>query len=208
MNDKLNQLTEKLYQEGVDKGKQEADRLIFEAQKEADGIILEAKQQAEMLLKQSEKQSLDMQNNMQTELKITSRQMLATTRQRVEEVIAMQVFKPLMKSALEKEAFVKELIVKALEMFAKGESTADLNLLLPEDYKSKFEDFLKNIVSEQMSANIEVVYESNLKSGFKIENKGEAYALSFTDEDFYALFSYYAKPKLRELLFGDVKSNA
>ena len=47
MENKLQQLTQKLYDEGLEKGRAEADRLVAEAKKEAAKIVAEARAQAE-----------------------------------------------------------------------------------------------------------------------------------------------------------------
>ena len=51
MENKLQQLTQKLYDEGLEKGRAEADRLVAEAQKEAAKIVAEARAQAEDIVR-------------------------------------------------------------------------------------------------------------------------------------------------------------
>ena len=45
--EKIQELTEKIYREGVEKGQQEADRIVAEAKAQAEKIVAEAKEQAE-----------------------------------------------------------------------------------------------------------------------------------------------------------------
>ncbi len=47
MQTKLQELTEKIYQEGVNKANEEAEKIINSAKKEADGIVSGAKKEAE-----------------------------------------------------------------------------------------------------------------------------------------------------------------
>ena len=47
MENKLQELTKKLYDEGLEKGRAEADRLVGEAKNEAAKIVAEARAQAE-----------------------------------------------------------------------------------------------------------------------------------------------------------------
>ena len=49
MQNKLQELTDKLYEEGLSKGKAEGERVIAEALKEADRLVAEAKEQAEQI---------------------------------------------------------------------------------------------------------------------------------------------------------------
>ena len=47
MSNKLQELTDRLYNEGLSKGKEEGEILLFKARKEADEIIANARKQAE-----------------------------------------------------------------------------------------------------------------------------------------------------------------
>ena len=51
MENKLQELTKKLYDEGLEKGRAEADRLVGEAKNEAAKIVAEARAQAEEIVK-------------------------------------------------------------------------------------------------------------------------------------------------------------
>ena len=51
MENKLQQLTQKLYDEGLEKGRAEADRLVGEAKNEAAKIVAEARAQAEEIVR-------------------------------------------------------------------------------------------------------------------------------------------------------------
>ena len=54
MENKLQQLTQKLYDEGLEKGRAEAKRLVSEAKNEAAKIIADAKAEAEAVVKAAE----------------------------------------------------------------------------------------------------------------------------------------------------------
>ncbi len=53
MENKLQELTDKLYKEGLSKGKEEGDAILAEASKKAEEIIGEAKRKAEEILKKA-----------------------------------------------------------------------------------------------------------------------------------------------------------
>ena len=56
--DKLQELTQKLYDEGLAKGKQDGEALLQKAQAEAEGIVKQAKEEAEALLAKARKDRL------------------------------------------------------------------------------------------------------------------------------------------------------
>ena len=59
-NAKLKELTERLYGEGLEKGRAEADRLVAEAQASAAKILAEAKAEAAKIVKQAEDKAADL----------------------------------------------------------------------------------------------------------------------------------------------------
>ena len=44
-------------------------------------------------------------------------------------------------------------------------------------------------------------YSAEVKSGFKVAQKGGGYYISFSDDDFNALLGSYLRDKVRDLLF-------
>ena len=74
--EKIQELTEKIYREGVEKGQAEAERIIEEGRQKAADIVNEAKKQAEALLAQAKKQAVEVDTNTKNELKLYTNQAL------------------------------------------------------------------------------------------------------------------------------------
>lgn len=195
-------LTDKLYQDGLSKGKEEGERLLQEAKAQASRIVESAQEQAKEIVEKARKEAEDLKNNTLTEIKITSRQMISTLKEEVENHLMQRNLAPALHSAMEQVEFVQLVIVKAMECFKPAEHNGlSLELLLPEDYRNRFDKFLKGQLGADLKAGLEVKFDGELKGGFKIVNKTEGYQLSFTEEDFMALFEEYARPRIKQLLF-------
>ena len=67
-NNKLQELTQKLYNEGLEKGRSEAERLVADAKQEAAKILAEAKAEAEAIAKAAELRAEDVAKNAMTEI--------------------------------------------------------------------------------------------------------------------------------------------
>lgn len=195
-------LTDKLYQDGLSKGKEEGERLLQEAKAQASRIVESAQEQAKEIVEKARKEAEDLKNNTLTEIKITSRQMISTLKEEVENHLMQRSLAPALHSAMEQVEFVQLVIVKAMECFKPAEHNGlSLELLLPEDYRNRFDKFLEGRLGADLKAGLEVKFDGELKGGFKIVNKTEGYQLSFTEEDFMALFEEYARPRIKQLLF-------
>lgn len=195
-------LTDKLYQDGLSKGKEEGERLLQEAKAQASRIVESAQEQAKEIVEKARKEAEDLKNNTLTEIKITSRQMISTLKEEVENHLMQRSLAPALHSAMEQVEFVQLVIVKAMECFKPAEHNGlSLELLLPEDYRNRFDKFLEGQLGADLKAGLEVKFDGERKGGFKIVNKTEGYQLSFTEEDFMALFEEYARPRIKQLLF-------
>ena len=202
MENKLQALTDKLYQDGLSKGKEEGERLLQEAKAQASRIVESAQEQAKEIVEKARKEAEDLKNNTLTEIKIISRQMISTLKEEVENHLMQRSLAPALHSAMEQVEFVQLVIVKAMECFKPAEHNGlSLELLLPEDYRNRFDKFLEGQLGADLKAGLEVKFDGELKGGFKIVNKTEGYQLSFTEEDFMALFEEYARPRIKQLLF-------
>jgi V/A-type H+-transporting ATPase subunit E len=199
---KIQELTEKLYHEGLSKGQQEADIIIAQARTEAEKILSEAQNRANEIETTAKKQAAEIKANTDAEIKLAGKQIISEIKQSVENMILTKAVSSDVKHAFDEVAFVRELIRTATERFNPHLSN-DINLfiIVPEGQKNSVSDYLASKVSSVLSS-IEIYEDSRMKSGFKIGSKDEGFYIGFTDEDFDNLFKTYLRPKVSELLFG------
>ncbi len=203
MQNKLQELTDKLYSEGLSKGKQEAEELKAKAQKEAQEIIAKAKEEYKKILEKAQKDSDDFKLKTDNEIKRVATQALATVKHNIEEVLTTNAIEKPIKNALANKEFLETIIKEAIQSFNPTTTDAvELEILLPESKKEELESFIKNNFKDQMNSGVEFGFNKNFQSGFKIGPKGKHYHISFTDKDFEDLLSQYLKPITREFLFS------
>jgi V/A-type H+-transporting ATPase subunit E len=199
---KLQELTEKLYNEGLSKGQQEAEAILNQAKAEAEKILSEAGSRAKDIEIAAKKQAAEIKANADAEIKLAGRQIISEVKQSVENLILTKAISPDIKRAFDDAAFVKTLLKTATERFnPHSEGRLDLFMIVPEGQKNAVSEYLTSQVSSVLSS-MEIGEDSRIKSGFKIGSKNEGYYISFTDEDFDNLFKTYLRPKVSELLFG------
>jgi V/A-type H+-transporting ATPase subunit E len=199
---KIQELTEKLYNEGLSKGQQEAEIVLSQAKAEAEKILSEAGSRAKEIEIAAKKQAAEIKANADAEIKLAGRQIISEVKQSVENLILTKAISPDIKRAFDDAAFVQTLIKTATERFnPHSEERFDLFMIVPEGQKNAVSEYLASQVSSVLSS-IEINEDSRIKSGFKIGSKDEGYYISFTDEDFDNLFRTYLRPKVSELLFG------
>lgn len=120
MQNKLQELTEKLYNEGLSKGKAEGEALLAKAHSEADAIIAEAKKQAEAIVAKAQKDAEDLKTKTAGDIALASREAVSETRQAVEKLVITEAADAKVKTALADDEFVKTIITTAVKAFADG----------------------------------------------------------------------------------------
>ncbi|MDR2125458.1 MAG: hypothetical protein LBP63_01340 [Prevotellaceae bacterium] len=204
MQNKLQELTEKLYKEGLSKGQNEAEELLANAKAEAKKIVDDARQQAESIIDAANKSAAETKKNADAEIAMVARQVIAQIKQSVETLITAQTVIPPANASMNDVAFVQSLIKTAVENFKiDSQSTTELSILLPEAKQKEFEQFIHSSAIKQLNeGKTEFTFSKNIKSGFRIAAKNNGYYISFTEQDFLNLFSEYMRPKMKQLLFG------
>ncbi|MDR2653406.1 MAG: hypothetical protein LBC68_14060 [Prevotellaceae bacterium] len=204
MQNKLQELTEKLYKEGLSKGQSEAEELLANAKAEAKKIVDDARQQAESIIDNANKTAAETKKNADAEILMVSRQVIAQIKQSVETLITAKALAPVTNASMNDVAFVQTLIKTAIANFkVDSQDGAELSVLLPESQQKEFEKFINDSAIQQLNGGkTEFTFSKNIKSGFRIASKDNGYYISFTEQDFFNLFSEYVRPKMRQLLFG------
>ena len=201
MQNKLQELTDKLYKEGLSKGKQEGEELLAKAKVQADEIVAKAKAEAEAILAAANKEAEDLKTKVQGDLKMAASQSIAATKQDIETLVVAKMTETEVKKALTSAEFVKEVILAVAKGFNTEEPT-DLELVLPESLKAELEPFVKNEMTKVLNAGVQASFTKKVAGGFTIGPKDGGYFISFTEETFNALISEYLRPATKKILFG------
>ncbi|MBO5920625.1 MAG: hypothetical protein J6Q34_09095 [Bacteroidales bacterium] len=202
MQNKLQELTDKLYNEGLSKGKQEAEQMMANAKNEAAQIIAQAKEQAQEILAKAQNDAAELKSKTENDVKMASLQAFTAVKQQIESVITAKTLAPA-KSAVAETEFLKEIVKAIVTAFnPQNSDSVALEIILPAEKQAELEQFAAEQLSKICSAGVDVQFSKGVQGGFKIAPKGEGYMLSFTDKDFENIIAEYLRPKTKELLFG------
>ena len=199
MQNKLQELTEQLYNEGLAKGRQEGDRYLEEARQKAAAIVSDAKKEAEAIIAKAEKEAADLKFKAEADIKMASSQALQATRKDVENLIIEKVSS---QNATSDPGFLKQIIQSVASKFSAQESS-DIALVLPAALQEKLEPWVKNELSKVLSKPVQAEFSKKISGGFTIAPKDGSYFISFTDKTFDSLIAEYLRPVTRKLLFGE-----
>lgn len=198
-NKKLQELTEKLYTEGLTKGREDAERMVAEAVQKAAAIVAEAEKTAAATIKAAEQKAEEIKKNNQTEVALATRQAVAALKEQIAALVVAKSVEPAVHATTIEPAFIKEMLLGIARGW-NGERV-ELEATLPAALKEQFEADAEGAVKALLAEGVEVGYSDRVKSGFKVAPKDGGFYISFTDEDFNALLGEFLKEKIVKMLF-------
>ena len=201
MSNKLQELTDRLYNEGLSKGKEEGEILLFKARKEADEIIANARKQAEDIVTEAENRAAQLKEKAESDIKMASEQALMATKKDIENLLVNALCAEETEKVLSEEKFLKEIILAVAQKFSTQQSE-DISLVLPASLKSMLEPWVSTELKKALKNEISVDFSKKIKGGFSIGPQNGSWYISMSDESFKALISEYLRPVTKKLLFG------
>lgn len=201
MSNKLQELTDRLYNEGLSKGKEEGEILLFKARKEADEIIANARKQAEDIVTEAENRAAQLKEKAESDVKMASEQALMATKKDIENLLVNALCAEETEKVLSEEKFLKEIILAVAQKFSTQQSE-DISLVLPASLQSMLEPWVSTELKKALKKEISVNFSKKIKGGFSIGPQNGSWYISMSDESFKALISEYLRPVTKKLLFG------
>jgi V/A-type H+-transporting ATPase subunit E len=204
MENKLQELTQKLYTIGVEKAKNEAEIIIADAQKKADEIIKNANTEAETIIGNAKTESAELKRKIESELTLSSKQVIATVKNKISSLIIQDLLSNDLQKSLDDNDFIKSLIELVVKKWDPDDAqSTDLQIILPETKQNDFDKFIKSKINHLLAKGLVVSFDDNFKSGFKIAPKDNSYIINFAQEDFDNFFKTYLRAKTANLLYGE-----
>ena len=200
MQNKLQELTEKLYNEGLAKGKEEGELILKQAKEEAAATLEKAKAEAAAIVAKAEKDAQALRSKAESDIKMASAQSLQATKKDIENLIVAKLSGEKVAEALGDVAFIKEIILDVAKKFNPSEGIA---LELPEKLRAELEPWVKNELAKALGKGVKASFSKKIAGGFTISPADGGWFVSFTQESFDALIAEYLRPVTKKLLFGE-----
>lgn len=196
MNTKLQELTDKIYLEGVEKGNEEAKVIVEQAKAQAEDILSKAQNEAEKILADAKAKAAELAKNTQSELKLFAQQSVNALKSEITDLICGRIVTESVKAATSDKLFMQKTILNLVNDWSKNQSiTIEAN-----DAKALTDYFIAN-AKELLNKNVKITEANGVKAGFTIIPDKEGYKITFGDDEFIAYFKEFLRPKLIEMLF-------
>lgn len=197
MQDKLQLLTDKLYNEGLAKGREDGDKYLENARSEAEKTISEAQAKAQAIIEAARAEAAQMKEKAEADIRTASQQSLQALRSQIENLLIDGISAGKVDEALSDPEFIKTIITAVTAEFGKQAC-----ITLPESLQAKLEPWVKAELGQTLGAGVQAKFSSALSAGFTIGPADGSYYISMSDEAFRQIVAEYLRPATRKLLFG------
>ena len=196
MESKIQELTQKLLAEGVEKGNAEAEKIVAAAQEKAAQIVKDAEAQAADIVAKAKKDAVALGDNTKSELKMFNAQALNALKTELANVVCDQVVKDVVKSQVDDKTFMNEFMLKMAEKWGAQEdiviSAADAASL-----KTVFAKKAKALLDK----GVKIEQVNGQKTSFTVAPADGSYKVNFGEAEFEEYFKNFLRPQLVEMLF-------
>ena len=196
MENKIQELTDKIYREGVEKGNEEAQKLIAKAQEEAKRIIEDAHKEADSIVATAHKSADELAENTKSELKLFAGQAVNALKSEIATLVTDNIVNADVKAFAANKDYLNAFIVALASKWSVNEpiviATADAEGLT-KYFAAKAKDLLdKGVKIEQVNG---------IKTLFSVSPADGSYKVNFGEEEFMNYFKEFLRPQLVEMLF-------
>lgn len=198
MENKIQELTDKIYREGVDKANTEADSILSKANQEKDSIIQDAQKKADTIVENAKKQAAELIENAKSEIKLFGGQAVNALKSEVTDLLVNQTIIDTVKKATTDSDFLNQFILQ----IAKGWTQNEPVLISTADAKSLTEYFSVH-AKDLLDKGVTIEQVNGIKTHFSISPADGSYKMNFGDEEFINYFKAFLRPKLITMLFEE-----
>jgi len=196
MNNKIQELTDIIYNEGVAKGQAQADQILAQAREQAEKIISDARKQADSIVAAARKESADNAENVQKELRLYAAQAVEALKSEIATVVTDKIVTDSVKGFTADQKAFNEFMLRIAQEWGKNQQI---------EIKAQDADALTRYFNANAKAlldkGVKITQVNGQPAEFSIQPADGSYKVNFGTEEFMNWFKSMLRPQLVETLF-------
>ncbi len=196
MENKIQELTDKIFREGVEKGNEEARRLVENAQNEAKKIVEEARKEAEAIKNAARKEAEELSENTKSELKLFAGQAVNALKSEIATMVTDSLVSADVKSFAANKDFLNAFIVELA-----GKWSVDEPIVISTSRADELKKYFAAKAKALLDKGVKIEQVNGTKVLFTVSPADGSYKVNFGEEEFMNYFKEFLRPQLVEMLF-------
>ncbi len=194
MDSQIQALTEKVYQEGVLKGEQEAAKILADANAQAEQVERDAR--AEQIIADAQRSASELKSNTERELKLNASKLIEATKASIVDVLAGRIAG----DSVQALTANPELLQRVVLEIAKGfdlKHGVEITSSQAEELKAYFAQNAKALLEEGLT----IKQVAGKATQYTIRPQNGSFKVEIGEQEFVELFKSILRPQLAQELF-------
>ena len=196
MDSQIQALTEKVYQEGVLKGEQEAAKILADANAQAEQVERDARARAEQIIAEAQRSASELKSNTERELKLNASKLIEATKASIVDVLAGRIAG----DSVQALTANPELLQRVVLEIAKGfdlKHGVEITSNQAEELKAYFAQNAKALLEEGLT----IKQVAGKATQYTIRTQNGSFKVEIGEQEFVELFKSILRPQLAQELF-------
>ena len=196
MDSQIQALTEKVYQEGVLKGEQEAAKILADANAQAEQVERDARARAEQIIAEAQRSASELKSNTERELKLNASKLIEVTKASIVDVLAGRIAG----DSVQALTANPELLQRVVLEIAKGfdlKHGVEITSSQAEELKAYFAQNAKALLEEGLT----IKQVAGKATQYTIRPQNGSFKVEIGEQEFVELFKSILRPQLAQELF-------
>lgn len=196
MDSQIQALTEKVYQEGVLKGEQEAAKILAAANAQAEQVERDARARAEQIIAEAQRSASELKSNTERELKLNASKLIEVTKASIVDVLAGRIAG----DSVQALTANPELLQRVVLEIAKGfdlKHGVEITSSQAEELKAYFAQNAKALLEEGLT----IKQVAGKATQYTIRPQNGSFKVEIGEQEFVELFKSILRPQLAQELF-------
>lgn len=196
MDSQIQALTEKVYQEGVLKGEQEAAKILADANAQAEQVERDARARAEQIIAEAQRSASELKSNTERELKLNASKLIEATKASIVELLAGRIAG----DSVQALTANPELLQRVVLEIAKGfdlKHGVEITSNQAEELKAYFAQNAKALLEEGLT----IKQVAGKATQYTIRPQNGSFKVEIGEQEFVELFKSILRPQLDQELF-------
>lgn len=202
MSDKLDQITEQLYSKGIEKAKEDSEKLLADAENKAKKIIEDAEKTSSKIIADAKNKSELYEKDVLEQLQIAANQMKESVKNAISDSVISYGFGEIVKESINSKQFIETVLVDVVGKYIIAKENGDTyEIGLSSQFEEDFKKHIGLVIDKMSNNNITVIIDPKNKEGFTITNSDKKYKMQFSEETLMNLIVNTLGKRMYELLF-------
>lgn len=196
MDSQIQALTEKVYQEGVLKGEQEAAKILAVANAQAEQVERDARTRAEQIIAEAQRSASELKSNTERELKLNASKLIEAIKASIVDVLAGRIAG----DSVQALTANPELLQRVVLEIAKGfdlKHGVEITSNQAEELKAYFAQNAKALLEEGLT----IKQVAGKATQYTIRPQNGSFKVEIGEQEFVELFKSILRPQLAQELF-------